>query len=1381
MSSSPILVQGLGIPQFDGTDFPLWKAKMEAVLQIKEVHECIESKIMSDSSETKRKNGKCRSLIIMCLANETLQYVIDIENPYDMWQELKGIYTRNTMMNKNALIRKWQAHKFDETTSLETFLAKNDLLIREAKAAGASIDDMAAIFQLARSMPEAYETAISMIENTDEDKLTLRGVKNRLLDEETKITDKKKKVPSSESTTTAFKATSNYFRGNHRGNFRSRGYYRGNHNRGRSYNNSNNSSNSNNPRSNNYNNRDNRSGNRDNMFRCYSCGKPGHRKSECRSVSGVNTSSGSTSNLNSNSDNKSKIVFFVNSYVADCLTDSEPGTISWYVDSACNEHLCHRECDFVSLDSVEPVDIRCANSGLLKAQKRGIINVILNSDNMGIECDIIDVLFVPELKFNLLSVNKLEANGISVLFKDGKVSLIRCDETLAIGCRDSNGMYKIKFKLNTVCNHVSTQKYVNGLVCSTESTGIDFDGDTIAHDTSKADLWHRRYGHIGVGYLNRLLRSDMVNGLPHVKEPVAGVICKCCVEGKLTALPYKKCTESRSGRVLELIHSDVCSITTVSSNGEKYFVTFIDDFSRFMVIYTMKRKAETFGCFKDYEAKMRAYFNLPISKLRCDRGGEYSSTEFRSFCDGKGIQILFTTGYAPQQNGIAERANRTILDKTRSMLIDSKLDIRFWPHAVKCAAYLINRSPSSFLEFKATPAEVFYGRKPNVSKLKVFGAVVFKHIPDQLRKDKLGKRSEICIMLGYADSGYLVWNIEQNKTEVARDVIFDESKTIANVEPSKAGSVVQIELTSPEPDKDEPNHLEPDSVSDGDEIIEIEEQTIDVSNSSVSNNSSFSSTADSLPNQRPKRQAKLPSRLDDYEVSLNCVQAYVENVPVDYEDAKSRPDSHYWIEAVNAELSSLDKNDTWDLVDPPHSFENIVDCKWVFKIKTTGEEKKYKARLVAKGFQQTRDFDYQEIYSPVIKMETVRTVLAVANQNNYHIHQLDVKSAFLQGDLNEEIFMKQPDHDGQIPGKVCRLKKSIYGLKQASRNWNRKLDVFIKSIGFIRSEYDYCLYYCSINGARIYLLIYVDDIIVISESIGELESVKSRLSNKFDMQDFGELSTFLGIKVERTELGMSFSQQKYIQEILAKFGMTDSNPKSAPMVTKVEQCTGEVIVDTIPYRQLIGCLMFLALGTRPDISVAVNYYSRFQNSATMNHWIGLKHILRYLKGTINLKLFYKRQNDNNTPLMAFADADWGNSNDRKSTSGNLFKVFGNTVAWSTKKQTSVALSSTEAEYISLSAAACEVVWFKNLLCEIGIIIDNPVVIFEDNQSCIAFTVKDTRRLKHIDIKLNYIRDLVANNVIVVEYIPTQNQPADILTKPLSGKQFLYLRRELGLI
>lgn len=380
--------------------------------------------------------------------------------------------------------------------------------------------------------------------------------------------------------------------------------------------------------------------------------------------------------------------------------------------------------------------------------------------------------------------------------------------------------------------------------------------------------------------------------------------------------------------------------------------------------------------------------------------------------------------------------------------------------------------------------------------------------------------------------------------------------------------------------------------------------------------------------------------------------------------------------------------------------------------------------------------------------------------------------------------MQQPEGFNRKPNLVCRLKRSLYGLKQASRQWNECFNEFVQRLGFKRSANDLCLYIRGTGKDQVVLVLYVDDVLVLSPSEKLVYTVKASLAKQFEMTDMGEVRNFLGMKIDRDKKKklMRISQRRYLESLLCRFQMEDCRPISTPMENRLRLAKGEESERTSqPYRELVGCIMYASLTSRPDLAATANYFSQFQACPTDEHWAHLRRVLRYIKGTLEFGLMY-HGNDDEPLLAVYTDADWASDIvDRRSVSGAVFKVFGATISWFARKQPTVSLSSTEAELVALCSAACHSQWLVRVLRDLGWSSDEPVRFYEDNQSTIKIVSnpKDSGRLKHVDVKHFYVRELVEKGCIKIDYIPTNKQQADILTKSLPAPAFRNLRASLG--
>ena len=1058
----------------------------------------------------------------------------------------------------------------------------------------------------------------------------------------------------------------------------------------------------------------------------------------------------------------------------------------WVFDTGSCAHICSNVQVLRNKRKLEQgqVQLKVGNGALVAATFVGTVDLTLPT---GLVLTLHDVYFVPSISKNIISISVLDCNGYSFTIKDSCCSFSK-DSIYYGSAYVREGLYILDLEMPVLNVNAKRLK--------------------TSHKSSTL-IWHCRLGHINDLRIKKLQDAGLLDQFDFESIDT----CESCLRGKMTKAPFKKKGE-RASDLLSLIHSDVCGpMSTSARGGFLYFVTFTDDFSRYGYVYLIRHKSETFEKFKEFKNEVENQLNKKIKVLRSDRGGEYMSLEFGSYLKEHGIVSQFTPPGTPQWNGVSERRNRTLLDMVRSMMSQASLPISFWGYALETAAYTLNRVPSKSVE--KTPYELWYGKAPIMFFLKIWGCEAFVK---RQTSDKLGPKSDKLIFVGYPKEtkGYYFYNQTENKIIVARHGTFLEKEFLVRRNSRSDAMLEEIQDQSQEenlqiPSLDVPVSGSHDGLESsrmiktidtpqevlsqvGENLTEDHEPSINVEEEIVppivENFEAPEPEAHVL--RRSTRVIQAPDRY----LGLHEVSVLDTEDPLTYKDAMGRPDSESWLKAMKSEVQSMYDNQVWDLVDAPLGVKP-VENKWVFKRKTDmdGNLTTYKARLVAKGYRQVQGIDYEETFSPVAMFKSIRILLAIAAFYDYEIWQMDVKTAFLNGDLEEEVYMVQPEGfiDPENAKKICKLKRSIYGLKQASRSWNIRFDREIKKLGFVKLEDEPCVYKMISGSVVIFLVLYVDDILLFGNSIPEMRNVKSSLESVFSMKDLGEASYILGIKIyrDRSKRLIGLSQDTYLDKILKRFGMADSKKGAIPMVTGTRLSKTQCPIGAdelkkmseVPYASAIGSIMYAMICTRPDISYALSATSRYQSNPGIPHWAAVKNILKYLRNTKEKFLVYG--GDTELVVSGYTDASFQTDiDDSRSQSGYVFMLNGGAVSWKSSKQETVAFSTTEAEYIAACEAAKEGVWIKKFLMELEVVpsASDPITLYCDNNGAIA-QAKEPRshqKSKHVLRRFHLIREIIERGDVRVCKVDTDSNTADPLTKPLPQAKHLVHTSSMGI-
>lgn len=1039
----------------------------------------------------------------------------------------------------------------------------------------------------------------------------------------------------------------------------------------------------------------------------------------------------------------------------------------WIFDTGASNHMTGSRDAFADLDTGVAGTVRFGDGSVVRIEGCG--TVLFNCKN-GEHRALPNTYFIPRLTANIVSCGQLDEVDFEILIGGG-VMRVR-DEQRRLLAKIRRGPGRLYVLDLTIARPV----------CLATHAGED------------AWRWHARFGHTNFAALRKMGREGLVRGLPVLSQ--VEQLCDACLAGKHRRAPIPSQAQRRSANPLELFHGDLCGpITPATPSGNRYFLLLVDDFSRFMWVALLGTKDAAPTAIKRIQAAAERKSGRKLLALRTDRGGEFTSAHFDEYCAELGVGRQLTAPYTPQQNGVVERRNQTVVGMARTMIKAKALPGMFWGEAVNTAVYILNRTTTKGTGGK-TPYELWKGTTPAVHHLRTFGCVAHvKNIGPNVKK--LDDRSKPMIFVGYepGSKAYRVYDPATRRIHISRDVIFDEearwewsSDPTANNDDDfliEYTTVVHPEVVTtikPQPQGDVAGPLTP--------VSSLPATPAPIMFASPPSGVEVDLDAEH-DDDAPLRFRTIDNILGpvpvpglahrDLDEDLLLVSA---DEPATFEQAQVH---ECWRKAMLEEMTSIEANGTWELVDLPPR-QRPIGLKWVFKAKkdTAGIITKHKARLVAKGYVQRQGIDYDEVFAPVARLESVRLLLALAASEGWPVHHMDVKSAFLNGELREEVYVAQP------PGfvvageeqKVLRLVKALYGLRQAPRAWYAKLDASLASLGFHRSTSEHAVYTRGTGPRRLIVGVYVDDLVITGGHSNELKQFKEEMKNTFQMSDLGLLHYYLGLEVNQIKTGITISQGAFALKILQGAGLAGCNASITPMESrlKLSKSSTDPAVDPTEYRRIVGALRYL-VNTRPDIAFAVGYVSRFMEKPTTEHLVAVKRVLRYVAGTLDFGCYYQRKKGV-ADLVGYSDSDHaGDVDTRKSTTGVLFFLGSNAVTWQSQKQKIVALSSCEAEYIAAATASCQGVWLARLLAELRGEEAGAATLKIDNQSAIELSKNPVfhDRSKHIDTRYHYIRECIEEGRVQVEPVDTSNQLADILTKSLGRNRFIHLRSRIGIV
>lgn len=1343
--------------KLNNSNYSAWAFKMQMFLMKENCWESIEDEnllVMSDEMTTKDK--RAWNFIVLGVDDGQHIHVKGTKGGREAWEKLKEFHIQTTLSARIRIMKRLFRVHLEDGVTMHEHIQYIFERFNELNEIGYGLDNNMAVSIMLASLNADYEPLITALEAWDENRLTIQAVRAKLIEE----WQRKTQTGRDEVNEAALRSVQRPYRDRVTGGesrdrvFRDERICYGCNKRGHLHKDCRFKTRESNERASvarvaftaKFENVEKRIHQRNKMLvyrTCYNCREYGHNVEMCptkKNVKSVIVNLPQNNELNKKVDSaKMARLSQMYSFVSNNLKSND-----WIIDSGASNHMCCDENLFQSLKRGTYGDIVIASGDKMKTKGRGTIKMFIGSEQETIEVTLLDVLFVPDLEANLLSVEKMTKMGFSVNFSNSVCHLNGKFGSCLIG-KHMNGVYEV-----IQPKHNCSMSQVNS---------------NCIHE------WHKILAHRHVDDIKMMMRLGF-----KVKECNCSNVCDACVKGKMSRLSFPKVSEKKKNR-LECIVSDVCGpMQTRTISHAKYFITFTDLFSGYTEVSFMKSKDESAEKTMQFIEKLKTQLGEKPKVFRSDRGGEYLNLKLQQYLKDEGIEFQCTVSYSPQQNGVAERKNRTLMEAARTLLIESELPNKFWAEAVHNANHTFNRVPRKKLQ--KTPFELLFNKVP-VFDFHKFGSDVYVMVPYQKRR-KLDNKAEQMRFLGHDDMSKGFRVLDANGViRISRDVRFIDYSP---------DEVTDKETENKKYDENENNDINENSENEQENISETDYES-DLNNES---DCILIEPDQSIVTNDPQTISSPPitrSRSKD-NGSGNCAlykaSAKQMHDPMTYKEAMSSEKHHEWAKAINEEIKSIEENKTWTLTNLPPGRKSI-GSKWVFKSKRdeNGDITRYKARLVAQGFTQKFGVDYDEVFAPVARSTSLRVLLSVAGKKNYTVKHFDVKTAFLNGKLEEVIFMRPPAGFNSENNKVFELHKSLYGLKQAARVWNLTLHNELLKIGFVQSNADKCLYVFHDSGKVCYLLVHVDDIILASNDNSFLDYLASQIGEKFDLKSLGIVQHYLGIDIERDSSGnFLMSQSPYIKKIIEAANLSDAKPSKYPLdqgYLKIKD--SEYLKDNDEFRKLIGMLLYLTTHSRPDIAASVSILSQKISKPNQTDMNEVMRVIRYLKGTQNLKLRLSHALGEQQ-LHSFSDANWAEDREsRKSNSGYFCSVNGGAIAWSCRKQDVIALSSTEAEYVALSETCKETVWLKRLMNFFGDEITSEIIIFTDSQSCMKMIENDkfSNRTKHVHVKYHFTRDLVSQREIKLCYVETENNIADLFTKPLGPAKIRQLREQASLI
>lgn len=1313
------------VPELNGSNWSLWKTRMEAALELAGLLDALTEH--GDSELGKGRSRAARSAIFQKLGSDDLSLVRHLQDGKSVWDKLLKAYADKTETNAIAVHSRYRSLKMQNGEAVKSYISRAISLSSDLRELNREVSEEDLCITILNGLTSEYRPVLLALQ-TSNLPLTVDRVRTTL----------QCYVQHTEQEPKALKTGG---RNGKKNKFRKK-YESG-------------------------------------RIKCWICDEEGHVKANC-----PNKRASQSAQMKKNN-HCTPTAFMATKKDLDLVKGD------WVVDSGASQHMTgNRHWFDDTLSSINESKVYTA-SGTLQAEGQG--DVYLSKGDLKLVLK--DVMYVPGLKYNLFSVSKAVNSGARVLFE-------------ANGCTIEKGQVRLKANFQS-------------------------DGTMVLLTT--AEKWHARLGHPSVYTLKEM-------GLPW-KLPKE---CEVCPKAKLSRKPHK--SDPKEWQPLDRLSMDLIGpIQPETLAGQRYALTVVDACTKACKVYLLPSKDSTSGFAKEAISWFEQRGGCKVKAVRTDNGSEFMEKGFSLWLRDRGIVHELSAAYEPQQNGMIERLNRTLMEGTRALLIGSELPNTLWGEALRTIAFVRNLRPASNMDGKS-PAECLTGKSFDLNFLKVWGCRALIHVPEDKRSGKLAPRAIEGIFIGYENSatyrflvnGKLVVSttakfIEEEKGKLAgsgqHDLIIpkllvepgmnkDTTLSINSVEEQEAVSETLDNVTIIS-DNMSPNYndgtcqneamplgprngpMVTESNEDGIEgrcVNEGEERAMESLNHGPQIDSEMETAADNQdapesagvqtapPYDLRKRDQKDYKRIA-MGLKVNKDMEELSDEFAGYDEAMRRPDAHLWKLAIEDEIRSLCENETWAAASLPHG-RKALQSKWVFKVKrdSNGNVERYKARLVIKGFQQRKGVDFSEVFSPVVSKSALRMLLTIAAIDDLEIEQLDIKTAFLNAELNEEIYMAVPEGVAGTPGKVLRLKRCLYGLKQSPRMWNKLLTTTLtEDLGCECVSVDQSVLTCKRGISTCYVCVYVDDILLATSDQLLLSNLIKGLCKRFDARHLGPIGLFCGMVItrDREKRILYLSESQKVEKLLRTYGMEQAKESKVPLSVPLSELEDEEEATLVEdYQQLVGHLLYISTTARPDIAHATAVLSRFMSKPGQVHWNAAKGVLRYLKKTKDYGLCLGQlcdEGDEKICVEGFCDSDYAMDKDtRRSRTGYLFLLNGSLITWYSKLQKTVACSTAEAEYMSVSACVKEALWMRNFL---GSLLGKPwsaIQIFNDNQACLRMLhdLNSVTRTKHIDVHHHFARERWMRGEVKFEYCRTEDMLADYLTKILAPARFERLIREV---